>query len=185
MSLPTTPNVRYAGLLLRTIATMLDMFFFILPGLFYLMLALKGHSQPQEAVTMIATYITVFLLWPFLLQPFVVTLLTHYAGGTVGQILCGIWVADTHYYRRLSLRAALFRSTIGMLVGMQLLGTGFVAIQFDKHRQGWHDKVSGSYVLRRENSGLFVLLGMGVLILCILALFLLGREIFYTMQSWK
>ena len=39
---------------------------------------------------------------------------------------------------------------VGYLLSMLPLGLGFVWIAFDKRKQGWHDKLSGTVVVRKK-----------------------------------
>lgn len=66
-------------------------------------------------------------------------------GQTPGKALLGIRVIPIHG-RKLGIGRALLRyfgywvSTVGLLLG-------FIWILFDDRRQGWHDKLSGTYVV--------------------------------------
>jgi len=68
-------------------------------------------------------------------------------GQTPGKMLVGIRVlrADGS---PLNLRTALYRYFIGYGVSFLTLGLGFLAVAFHPRKQGWHDRVSHTVVVR-------------------------------------
>lgn len=66
-------------------------------------------------------------------------------GQTPGKALLGIRVIPIHG-KKLGVRRALLRY-IGYWVSTAGLLMGFVWILFDERRQGWHDKLSSTYVV--------------------------------------
>lgn len=67
------------------------------------------------------------------------------SGQTVGKSMLGIKVVGTDG-SRLSTGKALLRY-IGYLVSGIVLSLGFLWIAYDPKRQGWHDKIAGTYVI--------------------------------------
>lgn len=71
-------------------------------------------------------------------------------GQTPGKALLGIRIIPVHA-RKMSLGRALLRylsyfiSTLGLFLG-------FAWVLFDDHRQAWHDKISGTYVVYTWNA---------------------------------
>ena len=67
-------------------------------------------------------------------------------GQTVGKLALGLKVVkrdgDTIGFARATVRY------FGSIVSFLFLGMGFVWIAFDARRQGWHDKMAGSFVVR-------------------------------------
>ena len=69
-------------------------------------------------------------------------------GGTLGQLALGIQVRRESDGRRIGPGAAILRY-IGYLVSATLLYIGLIWIAFDRRKQGWHDKIAGTLVIRR------------------------------------
>lgn len=67
------------------------------------------------------------------------------SGQTVGKAVMDIRIVKTDG-SRLSLGQALLRY-IGYLISGAALSLGFLWLAFDRKRQGWHDKIAGTYVL--------------------------------------
>ena len=44
----------------------------------------------------------------------------------------------------------LLRETIGKFLSTIVLYIGFIAVAFSRDRQGWHDKITSTYVVRRS-----------------------------------
>jgi uncharacterized RDD family membrane protein YckC len=58
----------------------------------------------------------------------------------------GLSVAD-YSGQRLSLKSSFIRN-FGKLISLSILGLGFLWILFNKERQGWHDKMAKTLVVR-------------------------------------
>ncbi|TAL09221.1 MAG: RDD family protein, partial [Chloroflexota bacterium] len=52
--------------------------------------------------------------------------------------------------RRIGLGRSLLRY-LGYLISWWILGIGFIWVAFDRKKQGWHDKIGGTVVVRRMN----------------------------------
>jgi uncharacterized RDD family membrane protein YckC len=67
-------------------------------------------------------------------------------GQTVGKLALGLKVVkcdgDTIGFGRATVRY------FGSFISLLFLGLGFVWIAFDGRKQGWHDKMAGSFVVR-------------------------------------
>lgn len=74
-------------------------------------------------------------------------------GGTPGKLLMGCEMVDARSGQHLSLRQALLRY---MAYGLSLLplGLGFFWIAFDPRKQGLHDRLAGTLVVREDESDL-------------------------------
>lgn len=67
-------------------------------------------------------------------------------GQTVGKFCLGIKVIRTDS-SRVDLRCAFIRFLGGVLCTASL-GIGFILIAFDSHKQGWHDRMADTYVVK-------------------------------------
>ena len=67
-------------------------------------------------------------------------------GQTVGKLALGLKVVkrdgDTIGFARATVRY------LGSIISFLFLGIGFFGIAFDARKQGWHDKIAGSFVVR-------------------------------------
>ena len=69
-------------------------------------------------------------------------------GGTLGQLALGIQVRSELDGSRISFGRACLRF-IGFLVSTWALYIGLIWVAFDPRKQGWHDKIAGTVVIRR------------------------------------
>ncbi len=67
-------------------------------------------------------------------------------GATVGGIICHLQVVRADG-RELDWTTAIVRA-LGCFLSMVVLGLGFIWIAIDPDRQGWHDKIAGTVVVR-------------------------------------
>ena len=67
-------------------------------------------------------------------------------GQTLGKRLMKIRVVDEHGNPP-SLRQALVRETLGKILSAICLFLGFLTMITNKEKRGWHDKISGTYVV--------------------------------------
>jgi uncharacterized RDD family membrane protein YckC len=67
------------------------------------------------------------------------------SGQTLGKTMLGLKVVD-RTGSPLSIGKAVLRY-LGYLISAAIFSLGFVWIAFDQKRQGWHDKIAGTYVV--------------------------------------
>lgn len=70
------------------------------------------------------------------------------SGQTLGKTMLGLKVVD-RAGSPLSTGKAVLRY-LGYLISAAIFSLGFVWIAFDQKRQGWHDKIAGTYVVEVE-----------------------------------
>jgi oligopeptide/dipeptide ABC transporter ATP-binding protein len=75
------------------------------------------------------------------------------AGQTIGKGMMGIRVVRTDG-STLSLGKGLLRY-VGYIVSGLIFSLGFIWITFDGKRQGWHDKMAGTYVIGEDDNEIF------------------------------
>ena len=66
--------------------------------------------------------------------------------GTPGKLLLSCHLVDAQTLGPLTVGQSLLRN-VGYLVSYATLGLGFLWIAWDRHKQGFHDKIAGSVVL--------------------------------------
>ena len=74
-------------------------------------------------------------------------LLTAAFGATLGKMALGMRVVDANGQHPGFFRV-LIRETIGKIVSAFILLLGYIWILFDGRRQGWHDKIGGTFVVK-------------------------------------
>lgn len=73
---------------------------------------------------------------------------TYYFGNgqTVGMKVARIKLCRTDGTYPVGYRKGFFRC-IGMIISLWVIGLGFLWILIDENKQGWHDKIAGTYVV--------------------------------------
>jgi uncharacterized RDD family membrane protein YckC len=155
------PGLAYAGFWVRFIAYVIDAAILDLPlyGLLF------GLFNSQVWVGECSNYSPVFgrgefcsgtLTGYFWLGVLVITLLHGIyftvlwsrSGRTVGQMALGLWVVDATNGARISFSKAITRFG-GYIVNGLVLNLGYMWAGWDPQKQGWHDKIAGTFVVRR------------------------------------
>jgi len=67
-------------------------------------------------------------------------------GSTIGGIICGLHVVRVDG-RPVDWPTAIVRA-LGCFLSLAVVGLGFIWIAIDHDRQGWHDKIAGTAVVR-------------------------------------
>lgn len=76
---------------------------------------------------------------------------TGLRGQTPGKMVAGIIVVDDEGHVP-GVAVAIPREMVGRLVATAALGLGLAWISLDPQRQGWHDKIAGTYVVMKPGS---------------------------------
>ena len=92
-------------------------------------------AAPQDIVFFLGYFIVPTIIW----------------GRTPGKWVAGIVVVDSD--GRTPGPAAIPREMIGKLVSYLSFGIGILWLILDQKRQGWHDKIAGTYVVDNPYSG--------------------------------
>jgi uncharacterized RDD family membrane protein YckC len=91
-------------------------------------------------------YLLYYLVMSMMIGCFYFTYCHGVTGQTIGKWICGLKVVKKNG-ESLGLGLAFLR-WIGYWVSSFFLCFGFIWIAFSKQKQGWHDKIAGSYVIR-------------------------------------
>ncbi|MCH8816889.1 MAG: RDD family protein [Chloroflexi bacterium] len=78
-------------------------------------------------------------------------LFTGLRGQTPGKMVAGIIVVDAEGHVP-GVAVAIPREVVGRLIATAALGLGLAWISFDPKRQGWHDKIAGTYVVMKPKA---------------------------------
>lgn len=80
----------------------------------------------------------------------IVWLIMAHFGSSVGKRVVGIKVVKADGGQPGCITGVLLRETIGKLISSIIILLGFIWIIFDDKRQGWHDKIAETYVVRTD-----------------------------------
>jgi len=114
----------------------------IIGGVIGVLAAVGGSDEALTAVNLLANCIGILLSLAY----FVVFWAT--TGQTLGKMVMGIKVVGIDG-TPISWGKAILRY-IGYAISGLILALGFIWIAFDSHRQGWHDKIASTVVVRKE-----------------------------------
>ncbi|MGH6647228.1 RDD family protein [Aquabacterium sp.] len=140
-------ETRYVGFWPRVGAALIDTFFLILVT-FPLLIAIYGWTYFHEDSKhgLYAGPADALINW---ILPALISIgfwLTKQA--TPGKMIVSAKVVDAKTGGKLSVGQSIGRY-LGYFVSMLPLGLGIFWVAFDKRKQGWHDKLAGTVVVRR------------------------------------
>jgi uncharacterized RDD family membrane protein YckC len=92
-----------------------------------------------------ASGVAVLVLW---WAYYVITTAT--SGGTIGKLAVGLRVTGEDFSRP-DWATVFFRELVGRVIVAATFGIGYVWAAFDPRKQGWHDKIADTVVLKRVN----------------------------------
>jgi uncharacterized RDD family membrane protein YckC len=145
-------DVEYAGFWVRLGATLIDTVL-VMAITFPLLIAIYGwqYFDPQIGKGgMFAGPADFLISWVF---PFVAAIWFWRARqATPGKMALSLHVVDAETGATLSMRQSVGRY-FAYLVSIIPLFLGFVWVAFDRRKQGWHDKLAGSVVVRTKRKG--------------------------------
>jgi len=129
-------DVEYMGFWIRSAALLIDVILLVIVGL-VIRFAL-GESTLTSVVSL-----------AFNLGYAVI--LTAWRGQTVGKMALGIQVVDRDGNIP-GIGAVLLREIVGKFLSGIALGLGYLWVAWDREKRGWHDHISGTYVVRKSRS---------------------------------
>jgi len=149
---PKTVALAKAGFWIRSIAYILDQLILSATGLLFFAVGHVGISigaYVQTGVLSLENLAAAFMPTYVAMKCVEIAYFTYFhgrTGQTLGKMCCGLKVVNTHgeviSYRRALLRWA------GYILSSLILYLGFLWVAIDRNRQGWHDKVASTYVIK-------------------------------------
>ncbi len=141
-------NLEYAGFWIRTWATIIDTFL-IIAITFPVLIFIYGwaYFDLKEDVAGPADFI---ITWIFPAVAVIWFWTSRQA--TPGKMALSIRVLDAKSGKSLSVAQSLGRYLAYFISGLPL-GLGLLWVAFDRKKQGWHDKLAGTVVVRSGRSG--------------------------------
>lgn len=141
-------EIEYAGFWIRTGATLIDTVLLLMITL-PLTFAVYGseywnvndgkvfHGSADVLINYILPFIGVIILWVN-------------KAGTPGKLVLGLRVVDAQSGEYLSIGQAIGRY-LAYIPAMLALMMGILWVAWDSKKQGWHDKLAGTVVIRQKN----------------------------------
>ena len=142
--------MNYAGFWIRTLATSIDVIILmmIITPLLYLIYgdAYLAQLAPTEEMKSSLGFWDTFINY---MVPVVFTLyFWQKFAATPAKMLLGLKVVDAETGANINFRQSIIRY-VGYYVAMLPLLLGVIWVVFDKRKQGWHDKMAGTVVIRK------------------------------------
>lgn len=144
-------NLEYAGFWIRTGAAIIDTILVMLIT-FPLLISIYGWTYfDGEQTGFIAGPADLLISW--VLPAIVVILFWLKKQATPGKMALSVRVVDANTGNTMSVRQSIGRY-FAYFVSILPLGLGLIWIAFDGKKQGWHDKLAGTVVIRSKNGGM-------------------------------
>jgi len=137
-------NLEYAGFWIRALASIIDtvLLIIVLIPLFILIYGIDGLAAEQTSTSPIELFIS------YVLAPLVVILFWYYKSATPGKMMLKLKVINLNESGpKLGVGQSIGRY-VGYYLSSIVLGLGFIWVAFDKKKQGWHDKLAKTAVVR-------------------------------------
>jgi Predicted membrane protein/domain len=142
-------DVEYAGFWIRTWASIIDSLLQCLI-LFPLLYAIYGAQYFTDTDKWIHGPMDFLLSW--VLPAIAVVLFWTYKSATPGKMIISAKIVDAQTGRQPTLGQFIGRY-FAYFVSLIPLGLGLFWVAFDKRKQGWHDKLAGTVVIRKKYTG--------------------------------
>lgn len=141
-------NVEYVGFWARTGATLIDTILLLIVTV-PLLLLFYGTGYYTEAETSAIAGTFDFLV-SYVLPAVAVIAFWLYKRATPGKMAVSAQVVDAETGNTLSTGQAIGRY-FAYIIATLPLGLGFIWVVFDPRKQGWHDKLAGTVVVRKRS----------------------------------
>ncbi len=138
-------DVTYSGFWIRVLAALLDSIWLVL--LTFTLGWMVYGAIYFESTEFSQGYADIFISY---VLPFVLTILFwHFKSATPGKMILGIKIVDAKTLDKASTGKLLLRY-LGYYVSMIPLFLGIFWVGWDKRKQGWHDKIAGTLVIKEK-----------------------------------
>ena len=138
-------EINYAGFWIRVAASLLDsIWLLVLTLTLGWMIYGSYYLESTEFLLGSADFIISYVL------PFIITLLFWaYKAATPGKMILSMKIVDANTLEKVS-NGRLALRYLGYYVSMLPLFLGFFWVAWDKRKQGWHDKIARTVVVRNR-----------------------------------
>lgn len=141
-------TLEYAGFWTRTGAALIDGILILLITV-PLLISIYGWDY-LDTEEMVAGPADFLISW--VLPAFATVLFWLYKRATPGKMAVSAQVVDAQTGNTITVGQAMLRY-LGYFIAMIPLGLGIFWVAFDSRKQGWHDKLAGTVVVKRSNAG--------------------------------
>jgi uncharacterized RDD family membrane protein YckC len=136
---PTPPVLmEYAGFWIRFVAELVDLLIIVTP-LFFVTILTGIIGTIGEDLFFYCVIVPAGLIYQ-------VGMLTKFSA-TLGKMTVGIKVISGAS-QKLSIGQILLREIVGKGFLSNIMYLGYIWVAFDEKKQGWHDKIAGTYVVK-------------------------------------
>jgi uncharacterized RDD family membrane protein YckC len=137
-----------AGFVLRCAAAIIDLVIYLAILLLVivgmsLIISTSGGDNPQALTMIVLLAGFVVLAFDYLYRVFFI----GYCGQTPGKMTTRIKVIRCNG-DEVGFGTAIFREIIGKFISLLLFMTGYIMVGFDEQKQGLHDKIADTYVIK-------------------------------------
>lgn len=147
---PEANDLEYAGFWLRVVASLIDTVLTLIVT-YPILLAIYGKAYlNDETKGVIAGPADFVVSW--VLPALAVILFWISKQATPGKMALAMKVVDARTGGKLSVGQSIGRY-LGYFVSLLPLSLGILWVGFDKRKQGWHDKLAGTVVVRTRRGG--------------------------------
>jgi len=138
----------YVGFWLRVWASLIDTVLMLIV-IFPILFVIYGSEKLASGVTLSGS---ANILVSYILPAIVVIVFWYARQATPGKMAIGAIIVDAKTGEKPSLQQNLIRYA-GYFVSTIPFCLGLIWVGIDKRKQGWHDKLAGTVVVRRKNRG--------------------------------
>jgi len=146
----TTDSIEYAGFWVRVGAALIDTLLIVSVTL-PVLIAIYGWAYFDASQTGFVAGVADFLL-SYVAPAVAVVAFWLYKQATPGKMAVSARVVDAKTGNTLTAGQSIIRY-LGYFVSSLPLGLGLIWVAFDPKKQGWHDKMAGTVVVRSKNRG--------------------------------
>ena len=140
-------SIEYAGFWARLLAAIVDTVVLVLITL-PLTIAIYGNKIWESDDLVIGSW-DIVINW--ILPAVIIILFWCFRGATPGKMITRMNIVDAQTGALLSVKQSLVRY-IGYIISTIPFCLGFIWIGFDKKKQGWHDKLAGTVVVKLKKA---------------------------------
>ncbi len=143
-------NLEYAGFWIRVGASIIDSVLMMLIT-FPLLISVYGmdYFDPEKS-GFIAGPEDFLISW--VLPAIAIIVFWIYKAATPGKMAISAFIVDEKTGKKAS-TGQLIGRYFGYFIASLPLGLGILWVAFDKKKQGWHDKLAGTVVVRKKSTG--------------------------------
>ena len=142
---PQEGEIHYSGFWIRLLASLIDtvwllLLTFALGWMIYGAIYFQSTEFTQGYADLFITYVL----------PFILTILFwYYKAATPGKMILGMRIVDANTLGKVS-TGRLFLRYLSYYISMLVLGLGFLWVGWDRRKQGWHDKIARTLVIKEK-----------------------------------